>query len=249
MTDNYFNDIYKNIPTDEIPWNNEQPQELLVELVESGKIRPGRTLDLGCGLGNYAIWFAEKGFEVVGIDGSPTAIKIARQNAGKRKLTAEYAENVEKKIIKNHLGGLCGLRGESGKCKFAVADLTGDWPDLGDAFDFVYDWGLLHHIFPEKRDAYVETVHRVIKPEGKYLSVCFNEKDAAFEGTGKYRKTRFGGMVYLSSEKELRELFGQFFEIIDFRILETAAPAALLRKAKQRGMTHVFNYCFMQRKD
>jgi SAM-dependent methyltransferase len=238
MTDNYFNDIYKNIPPDEIPWNNEQPPELLVELVESGKIRPGRTLDLGCGLGNYAIWLAEKGFEVVGIDASPTAIKIARQKAGRRKLTAEHAESAEKKIIKNNLGGLCGLRGESGKCKFIVADLTGDWPDLGDAFDFVYDLGLLHHIFPYARRKYIENVHRVLKPEGKYLSVCFNKKDAAFEGIGKYRKTTFGGMVYLSSEKELRQLFERFFEIIDFRILETTGKA----------MTHISNYCFMKKK-
>jgi SAM-dependent methyltransferase len=216
----HFDEIYRKSTPDEIPWNNEQPPELLVELVESGNVKRSRALDLGCGLGNYAIWLAGQGFDVVGVDISPTAIKIAKQNA----------------------------KNKNAKCKFIVADLTGQWPDLGSQFDFVYDWGLLHHIFPEKRGKYVENVHRVLGPGGKYLSVCFNEKDAAFEGppsaepragAGKYRETSKGTVVYLSSEKELRELFGRLFEIIDFRVLEITG----------KFMTHVFNYCLMKKKE
>lgn len=224
MTDKHkdkrFNDIYKKIPLDEIPWNNEQPPELLVELVESGQVKAGKVLDFGCGLGNYAIWLAGKGFDVMGVDASPTAIKIAKQNARLRQGATPWQAK-RKKV----------------KCKFVVADLTGQWLDLGEQFDFVYDWGLLHHIMPENRGKYVENVHRVLKQGGKYLSVCFNEKDTAFEGTGKYRGTNLGTAVYLSSEKELRELFGRFFRIIDFRVLEIQGKI----------MTHVFNYSFMER--
>jgi len=229
--DEHFNDIYKKMPPEEIPWNSEQPPELLVELVESGQIKTGRALDLGCGLGNYAIWLAGRGFEIVGVDASPTAIKIAKQNTKKKKV----------------------------KCKFLVADLTGEWPDLGSPreinnlrirsknkalisrgkqFDFVYDWGLLHHIPPELRPGYVKNVHNVLKPAGKYVSVCFNEKDTAFEGRGKVRNTQLGTTVYLSSEKELRTTFGRFFKIIDFRVLQIMGKV----------MSHVFNYCFMERK-
>ncbi|MDD5328104.1 MAG: class I SAM-dependent methyltransferase [Phycisphaerae bacterium] len=216
-----INDIYKDMPLEEIPWNNEQPPGLLVELVESGKVRPGRALDLGCGLGNYAIWLASKGFEVVGIDASTTAIKIAKQNAKKKKV----------------------------ECGFMVGDLTGDWPDLGGQFDFVYDWGLFHHILPEDRNKYIENVFRVLKPTGKYLSVCFNEKDTAFEGAGKYRQTSMGTVVYLSSEKELRKLFGRFFSIIDFRVLEITGKVmtpASTRQARVGRGGHIFNYCLMQ---
>ena len=109
--DKHFNDIYKEITPEEIPWNNEQPPELLVELVESGQVKAGKTLDLGCGLGNYAIWLAGKGFNVVGVDASPTAIKIARRNA----------------------------KDKGVKCKFVVGDVTGSWADFGTGFDFVYD--------------------------------------------------------------------------------------------------------------
>ncbi len=215
----HFEEVYKG-DIDEIPWNHEQPPELLVELVETwlrqgyagqgGQAKEFRVLDLGCGLGNYVIWLAQKGFDVVGVDGSPTAIKIAKKNAKKKKV----------------------------KCKFLAADLTGKWPDVGTGFDFVYDWGLLHHIMPEYRDRYVRDVHRVLKPGGKYASLCFNEKDTSFEGTGKYRGTHLDTQVYLSSERELRELFGKFFRIIDFRVFESSAK-----------MNHVFNYCFMERKE
>jgi SAM-dependent methyltransferase len=207
----HFEQIYKDSRPEEIPWNNEQPPELLMELVKSGQVKPDRALDLGCGLGNYAIWLAGLGFEVVGVDGSPTAIKIAKQNANKKEV----------------------------RCRFLVADLTGDWPDLGGQFDFVYDWGLLHHIPHEQRQTYVQNVHRVLKPKGKYASLCFNEKDTAFEGKEKIRNTHLGTAVYLSSEDELRKLFGRLFEIIDFRVLEIAG----------KSMTHIFNYCFMQKKE
>jgi SAM-dependent methyltransferase len=204
-------EIYRSTPPEEIPWNSETPPELFVELIESGKIKPGRTLDLGCGLGNYAIWLAGCGFEVVGVDASPTAVRTARQKAKQKKV----------------------------KCRFVVADLTRNWPDLGKSFDFIYDWGLLHHIFPEMRGRYVRNVHRALKPGGRYLSVCFNEKDTAFEGAGKYRGTKLSSKVYLSSEAELRELFEPLFEIIDFRVLEIVGKV----------MTHIFNYCFMKRRE
>jgi cyclopropane fatty-acyl-phospholipid synthase-like methyltransferase len=122
--------------------------------------------------------------------------------------------------------------------RFLVADLTGQWPDLGGLFDFVYDWGLLHHIIPENRDKYVESVYNTLKSKGNYLSVCFNEKDVAFKGTGKYRQTNIGTEVYLSGEDDLRKLFGRFFEIIDFHVLEI----------KGKVITHIQNYCLMERK-
>lgn len=76
--------IYANKPLEEIPWNIETPPDALVDLVESGKVKPCKTIDLGCGAGNYAIYLASIGFEVTGIDISPSAIKIAKENAMKK---------------------------------------------------------------------------------------------------------------------------------------------------------------------
>jgi 2-polyprenyl-3-methyl-5-hydroxy-6-metoxy-1,4-benzoquinol methylase len=114
--------IYKNIPLEEIPWNIETPPDALVELVDSGKVKPCKTIDLGCGAGNYAIYLASRGFDVTGIDISPVAIKIAKENAKKK-----------------------GVKGN-----FLVANVLGDLDEVGETFDFAYDWELLHHISPTK---------------------------------------------------------------------------------------------------
>jgi len=41
----------------------------------------GRVLDVCCGSGRMARWFADRGFEIAGVDGSPAMIELARKNA------------------------------------------------------------------------------------------------------------------------------------------------------------------------
>jgi SAM-dependent methyltransferase len=54
---------------------------MLVELVDGRAIAPGRTLEIGCGTGTNAIYLAQHGFQVVGIDVSQVAIENARAKA------------------------------------------------------------------------------------------------------------------------------------------------------------------------
>jgi SAM-dependent methyltransferase len=186
--------IYRRMPLDRIPWNNETPPDALVDLVTSGKVRPCRTVDLGCGAGNYAIYLAGMGFDVIGIDNSPTAIRFAREKAVRLGVT----------------------------CSFVVADLLGDLHEVQGKFDFGYDWELLHHIMPEDRETYVKNVASILNPGATYLSVCFSEEDPQFGGTGKIRKTTIGTVLYFSSEKEIRELFFPYFAIQELRTIEVA---------------------------
>jgi SAM-dependent methyltransferase len=203
-------DIYKNIPPDRIPWNIEEPPEALVRLVESGQLLPCRTIDFGCGAGNYAVWLARQGFEVTGIDISPSAIDLARKNAAK--------QGVE--------------------CTFIVADVLGDLREVEGPFDFGFDWELLHHIFPDDRPRYMANVARLLRPGGKYLSVCFHEDDPQFGGSGKYRTTPIGTVLYFSSEEELRDLTSPYFRILDLRAVTVSG----------KWGDHVANYGFMERK-
>jgi SAM-dependent methyltransferase len=62
-------------------WDDGAVPPQLVEL--AAQVRPGRALDLGCGTGTQAIFLALQGFDVVGVDGSPTAIRRAQQKAAK----------------------------------------------------------------------------------------------------------------------------------------------------------------------
>jgi 2-polyprenyl-3-methyl-5-hydroxy-6-metoxy-1,4-benzoquinol methylase len=54
------------------------PDESLVEVVRSGVVTAGRTLEVGCGTGTNALWLAEQGFAVLGVDVAPLAIERAR---------------------------------------------------------------------------------------------------------------------------------------------------------------------------
>lgn len=201
--------IYRDVPLEDIPWILEIPPDALTQLVESGKVKPCKSIDLGCGTGNYAIYLASVGFDVTGIDISPTAIRIAEENA----------------------------KNKGVKCNFLVADVLGELDEVKKAFDFAYDWGLLHHIFPADRGKYVENVHRILNPGRKYLSVCFSEKDPQFGGSGKYRETSLGTVLYFSSEDELRDLFKPYFKIKELETIET----------KGKFTPHLMNYVFMEK--
>jgi 2-polyprenyl-3-methyl-5-hydroxy-6-metoxy-1,4-benzoquinol methylase len=180
-------EIYRDLPAERIPWNLQQPPDLLVDLVHTGKIQPCDAVDIGCGAGNYAVWLAALGFRMTGIDISPTALELAGQLA----------------------------RHEGVACRFLEEDITRDAGRHVNAFDFGYDWELLHHVFPEQRDTYASNVGRMLRPGATHLSVCFSDRDRDFGGTGKYRKTPLGTTLYFSSEAEIERLF-----IAKFRILE-----------------------------
>ena len=210
MKKNETDEIYRNKRLEEIPWNIETPPKTLVELVESKKVKPCKTIDLGCGTGHYATYLAGKGFDVTGVDISPTAIKIAQENAMEREV----------------------------ECKFLVADVRLDFAEVKETFDFAYDWTLLHHIYPEKRKKYAENVNRILNSGGNYLSVCFSEKDPCFGGTGKYRKTGVGTILYFSSEEEIGDLFEPYFTIEELKTIEISG----------KTLDHLAIYAFMQKK-
>jgi 2-polyprenyl-3-methyl-5-hydroxy-6-metoxy-1,4-benzoquinol methylase len=186
--------IYQDLTPEQIPWNLTEPPEILVELVESGRIKPCPAVDLGCGAGNYVAWLASRGFEMTGIDISSRAIALAEETARARGLS----------------------------CRFLAADLMGDLAELAGNFDFAYDWEVLHHVMPQDRPRYISNVHSMLRKGGSYLSVCFSELDQTFPGEGKIRTTRLGTELYLSSEEELRELFEPLFAIKELKTVEVA---------------------------
>ncbi len=184
--------IYRDVSLDKIPWNIPTPPEILEKAIKANVPEHGKVIELGCGAGNYVIWFAKMGYQVTGVDISKNAIEIARRSA----MTAGV------------------------NCDFVVADVTRDFPKFDVKFDFAYDWELLHHIFPEHRDEYIDNVIRLLKREGKYLSVCFSEESPQFGGSGKYRKTPLNTTLYFSTEDELRSLFKKYGEIEDLKSID-----------------------------
>ncbi|MDY6764189.1 MAG: class I SAM-dependent methyltransferase [Halobacteria archaeon] len=149
-----FEEAYHGIP----PWDIGRPQPEIVRLSEEDEIR-GSVLDVGCGTGENALYLAEKGHEVWGIDASPTAIRKAHKKSIDRSVDVTF-------LIWNalKLGG------------------------LGKEFDTVVDSGLFHVFTDDERTKFVNGLHGVLKPGGTYYMLCFSENQPGTWGPRRIKK-------------------------------------------------------------
>ncbi|MEK7187612.1 MAG: methyltransferase domain-containing protein [Patescibacteria group bacterium] len=85
------------------------------------KFAKGKVLDVGCGAGRHSIYLQKKGFDVIGIDDSPLAIKVSRLRGLKqaRILPIEKIDILKKKSFDTilMLGNNFGLFGSRTKTK------------------------------------------------------------------------------------------------------------------------------------
>ena len=58
------------------PWDTKAPKENVIGWQEAGLIH-GEVLDIGCGLGDNAVYLAQQGHSVTGLEISPTALITA----------------------------------------------------------------------------------------------------------------------------------------------------------------------------
>ncbi len=75
MTHPDWNDRYM---SGNLPWDTGAPDELLVGFVRADRVAPGSALEVGAGTGTNALWLAQQGFDVLGVDISPRAVDLAR---------------------------------------------------------------------------------------------------------------------------------------------------------------------------
>jgi SAM-dependent methyltransferase len=87
-------------PVDREAWNRRyagsellwtaQPNRFLV--AEAAELPPGRALDLACGEGRNAVWLAEQGWQVAGVDFSDVALAKARKLAAARSVEVDWTQ-------------------------------------------------------------------------------------------------------------------------------------------------------------
>lgn len=66
------------------------PNRFLV--AELDGLVPGRALDLACGAGRNAVWLAERGWTVTGVDFSDVALEHARRLSAERRVEVEWVQ-------------------------------------------------------------------------------------------------------------------------------------------------------------
>lgn len=185
MSINVWENIYKNTPLEEIPWRKAL-SSWFYQLVENSIIPVGSALELGCGTGEKTIYLSKKGFNVVGVDISSTAIEHARRLADKEDVQAEfYAKDAtDLSFLKNRM------------------------------FDFVLDFANLHGIVKEKQSIYVQEIAKHLKSRGLLFLRCFSKRTPDRDKDYFFDPKLGDWKIWYFSEDDILSLFGENFKII-----------------------------------
>jgi cyclopropane fatty-acyl-phospholipid synthase-like methyltransferase len=183
----------------EIPFFVNKPDENVVEYFKNGYFKPGKVLELGCGPGRNAVYFAEQGCEVDAVDLSAEALAWAKQRAEEK--------NVSVHLINQNI---FELEVEEG------------------AYDIVYDSGCFHHIAPHRRMTYLNILNKALKPDGFFALTCFKAGGklggADISDWEVYRQMSLQGGLGFTEEK-LKEIFSDL-HILEIREMQDMEPSA-----------------------
>ena len=180
---------------------NDKPQADLLRFVKwlkKGKfldLYNARLLDVGCGTGRNSFYMADAyGAQVFATDFSKGAIAMATKNFSH--------PNIE----------------------FSVHDISKPLPMPSNSFDIVFDIMTSMSLGESQREVYLKELNRLLRPGGMvYLRTLCKEgdKNAAhlLKNNGGSEKDTYihptlGSVERVFSEKDLRELYSPFFEIL-----------------------------------
>jgi SAM-dependent methyltransferase len=135
--------MFEGVDLPSIPWDIGAAQPVVIEAEQAGRFH-GEVLDVGCGLGDNAIFLASQGHQVTGVDAAATAIKQARQRARQRGVDVQ----------------------------FTVADAT-SLAGLEGCFDSALDAACYHCLDEDARHAYAAALHRATRPDALLTLFCF----------------------------------------------------------------------------
>jgi SAM-dependent methyltransferase len=144
--EDHFRQAYKE---GSAPWDIGKPDFNLIQTVTTIPIAPCKALEIGCGTGDNAIWLAQQGFQVVGVDASDIAIEKAKEKAANA----------------------------NAPCTFVVLDFLKSHVE-GAPFGFALDRGCFH-VFDSDEDRlkFAEQVHRHLEDGGLWLSLVGSADD------------------------------------------------------------------------
>jgi SAM-dependent methyltransferase len=132
------------------PWDIGRPQR---PFMEASDTIHGRVLDSGCGTGELALWLAERGCQVTGVDFLDGPLVAARSKAADRGLDVNFLQ--------------------------MDALAIGEIPER---FDAVTDCGLFHVFDDAARAAYVAALTRLLEPGARVFLLCFSDAEPGTNG-------------------------------------------------------------------
>jgi SAM-dependent methyltransferase len=161
------------------PWNIGEPQPELAALAAAGKFRSD-VLDAGCGYAELSLTLAADGYTVHGVDLTSTAVAAATKAAEERGLS---------------------------NASFEQADITTFGGHDG-RFSTVVDSTLFHSLPVERRDGYLQAVHRAAADDAGYFVLVFAK--GAFPAEWEQKPNEV-------DEDELRSAVSKYWEVDEIR--------------------------------
>lgn len=127
-----------------MPWEKGAPSPGLTDFLAAHRELPRASVCIpGCGTGHDVRAWAGAGFQAIGFDIAPSAVRMAAEATRAAGLTAEFQR---------------------------VDFLAGP---AQERFDWVFEHTLFCAIQPEQRERYVEAVLEWLRPGGQYLAVNY----------------------------------------------------------------------------
>jgi 2-polyprenyl-3-methyl-5-hydroxy-6-metoxy-1,4-benzoquinol methylase len=133
-----------------VPWDIGRAQ---AAFVEAGSRIHGRVIDIGCGTGDLAVWLAERGCTVTGVDFLPKPLEAARRKAADRGLPLTFIA--------------------------MDATAVGEIPER---FDAATDCGLFHVFDDSRRRQYVAALAKLLVPGARVFLLCFSDAEPGTHG-------------------------------------------------------------------
>lgn len=141
MTDTNWEARYQ---SRDMPWEKGEPSPGLVDfLAAHPALARGSVLVPGCGTGHDVRIWVRAGFDAVGYDLAPSAIRACHEKTAAQGLAADFRQG----------------------------DFLRDEPCA--RFDWLFEHTLFCAIDPTGRDDYVQAVLRWLKPTGQYLAINY----------------------------------------------------------------------------
>jgi SAM-dependent methyltransferase len=140
------------------PWDQDHVPAELAGLVEGpSALAPGCALDIGCGTGTQAVYLAEHGWRVTGVDAVERALSRARDRAQRSGV----------------------------KVSWVAADVT-RLPALGlnERFDLLFDRGCFHDLSDAAREGYVNGVSELAASDATLLLLAFAHRERGIGPSG-----------------------------------------------------------------
>ena len=174
MTEKEYNreDWQGHYETNDLGWDLGQVAPPFVKLWEEGKLPAGNVLVPGCGRGHEVVFLAENGFDVTAIDFSRGAVTYLERALEERNLNGRVLHQ-DFFCMENYHDGI---------------------------YDLVLEQTFFCAISPRKRQDYVQSVTRLLKPRGMLVGLF-------------YQTDKEGGPPYNTTREDIERNFAKNFEI------------------------------------